>query len=145
MPETGDELRAQAAHERLPHRRARLLAIADVRDGLPVELAAEVADILPRTLYTWLRRGAEGGLDAALDRPSGHLTEPQVMEIAGWIARAPPDGPPWRVNRVQNGVLRRFGMEITVHVARRLLRRHGPRRRRKVLKKRRLSVAPVYD
>ena len=79
LPETGDDLRARAARERLPHRRARLLAIADVRDGLPVEVAADVADVLPRTLYRWIKRGAKGGLDAALERPRWQtpVTEPQ--------------------------------------------------------------------
>jgi transposase/predicted RNA-binding Zn-ribbon protein involved in translation (DUF1610 family) len=147
LPETGDDLRAQAARERLPHRRARLLALADVRDGLPVEVAAEIADVMPRTLYRWLRRGAASGLDAALERPRWlYLTEPQVMELVEWIASAPPDGPRWRADRVQNEARRRFGTEISIHVADRLLRRHGPWRRRKVLgKKKRFSVAPVYD
>lgn len=146
LPETGDDLRAQAARERLPHRRARLLALADVRDGLPVEVAAEAAGVIPRTIYIWLRRGAANGLDAALERPRWiYLTEPQVMELAAWIAATPPDGPRWRSNRVQSEALRRFGTEISAHVADRLLRRHGPWRRRKILKKRKLTVAPVYD
>lgn len=145
LPETGDELRAEAARQRLPHRRARLLAIADVRDGMPVEAAAEVADVLPRTLYCWLKRGAEGGLEAALERPTGQLAEPQVNEVAGWIAEASPDGPRWRADRVQGEVRRRFGLEISLDVASRLLRHHGPWRRRKILAKRRLTIAPVYD
>jgi len=145
LPETGEDLRAQAKRERLPHRRARLLAIADVRDGLPVEVVAEIADVLPRTLYRWLKRGAAGGLDAALERPSGRLSEPQVAELAEWIASASPDSPRWRANRVQSEALRRFGVEITIHVAGRLLRNHGRWRRRKVLGKRRLTVAPVYE
>ena len=146
LPETGDDLRAQAARERLPHRRARLRAIADVRDGLPVEVAAEVADVTPRTLYRWLKRGAKGGLDAALERPRWHyLTEPQVMELSEWIATASPEGPRWRANRVRNEARRRFGVEISNYVAERMLRKHGPWRRRKVLAKRRLTVAPVYD
>jgi len=145
LPETGEELRTRAARERLPHRRARLLAIADVRDGIPVEIAADLADVTPRTLYMWLRRGAAGGLDAALERPRWqYLGEPQVMELAEWIATAPPDGPRWRANRVQNEALRRFGAEISVHVADRLLRRHGPWRRRRVIAKRRLTIAPHY-
>ncbi|MDA9397977.1 hypothetical protein XH79_03860 [Bradyrhizobium sp. CCBAU 45389] len=141
LPETGEDLRAQAARERLPHRRVRLLAIADVRDGLPVE----VADVIPRTLYRWIRRGAKGGLDAALERPRWHqLSEPQVMELAEWIATASPDGPRWRANRVQNEARRRFGVEISLHIAGRFLRKYGPWRRRKVLAKRRLTLAPVY-
>ena len=146
LPETGDDLRAQAVRQRLPHRRTRLQAIADVRDGVPVEVAAEVAGVTPRTLYNWLKRGAASGLGAALERPRWqYLSEPQVMELAEWIATAPPDGPRWRANRVRNEACRRFGTEISIHVADRLLRRHGPWRRRKVLKKRRFSVAPVYD
>jgi transposase len=146
LPETTEELRTTAARERLPHRRARLMAIADVRDGVPVEIAADLADVMPRTLYIWLKRGAAGGLDAALERPRWqYLTEPQVMELAEWISTASPDGPRWRANRVQNETRRRFGVEISVHVAGRLLRKHGPWRRRKVLAKRRLTVAPVYD
>lgn len=145
LAETADDLRAQATRERLPHRRARLLALADVRDGVPVEIAADIADVMPRTLYTWLRRGAAGGLDAALERPRWqYLSEPQVMELAEWIAAAPPDGPRWRANRVQNEARRRFGAEISVHVADRLLRRHGPWRRRRVITKRRLTIAPRY-
>jgi len=134
-----------AAREQLAHRRRRLLAIADVRDGMPVEIAADVADVRPRTLYNWLKRGAAGGLDAALERPRWlYLTEPQVMELAEWIATAPPDGPRWRANRVQNEGLRRFGAEISIHVASRLLRRHGPWRRPRLLAKKRFTLAPKY-
>ncbi len=145
LPQTGEELRVQALRERLPHRRARLMAIADVRDGLSVEAAAEVADVRPRTLYRWIKRGAQGGLEAALERPSGQLSGPQAAQLAEWIANAPPAGPRWRTNRVQNEALRRFGVEITIYVADRLLRMHGPWRRRKVLAKRKMTVAPVYN
>lgn len=146
LPETGAELRRQAARERIPHRRARLLALADVRDGMPVEAAAELAQIIPRTLYNWLRRGAEGGLDAALERPRWeYLTELQTKELIDWIAAAPPNGPRWRSDRIVNEAARRFGVEITAHVADRLLRRYGPWPRRRPKPKRRLTVAPVYD
>jgi transposase len=145
LPQTGEELRTQALRERLPHRRARLMAIADVRDGLSVEAAAEVADARPRTLYRWMKRGAQGGLEAALERPSGQLSGLQAAQLAEWIAAASPDEPRWRANRVQNEALRRFGVVITIYVADRLLRLHGPWRRRKFLLRRRLTVAPVYD
>ncbi len=147
LAETGGELRRMAGRERIAHRRDRLLALADVRDGIPVEAAADAAQVTPRTLYTWLRRGAEGGLDAALEqRPRGeYLTEAQITELADWIADAPASGPRWRTNRVVNEAERRFGVEITVHVAGRLLRRYGPWPRRRLKPKRRLSVAPVYD
>lgn len=132
LTETGDELRARAAVDRFPHRRARLLALADVRDGMPVELAAEAAGVIPRTLYIWLKRGAQGGLEAALDRQRGALNQAQAVEIAQWIAEAPTNQPPWRSHRVQNEVLRRFRLEISLEVAARLLRKHGPWVRRRV-------------
>lgn len=132
LPETGEQLRARAWIDRFPHRRARLLALADVRDGMPVELAAEAAGVIPRTLYTWLRRGAKGGLESALDRQRGALNQAQAIEIARWIAEAPTNQPRWRSNRVKNEVLRRFGLEISLEVAALLLRKHGPWVRRRV-------------
>jgi transposase len=137
LPETGEQLRARAAIDRFPHRRARLLALADVREGMPVELAAEAAGVLPRTLYIWLKRGATGGLQSALDRQRGALNQAQAIEIAQWIAEAPTNQPRWRSNRVKNEVLRRFGLEISLEVAARLLRKHGPWARRRVSARRR--------
>jgi transposase len=137
LPETGEQLRARAAIDRFPHRRARLLALADVRDGMPVELAAEAAGVLPRTLYIWLKRGAKSGLESALDRQRGALNQAQAIEIVKWIAEAPTNQPRWRANRVKNEVLRRFGLEISLDVATHLLRKHGPWARRRALAPRR--------
>ena len=116
---------ARAAIDRFPHRRARLLALADVRDGMPVELAAEAAGVLPRTLYIWLKRGGKGGLESALDRQRGALNQAQAVEIAQWISEAPTNQSRWRANRVKNEVVRRYGLEISLDVASRLLRKHG--------------------
>jgi transposase len=140
LPQTGDQLRALAAKARFPSRRMRLSALADVRDGIPVERAAKEAGVLPKTLYRWLKRGAEGGLEAALDRPYGKLSPAQALEIADWIAAASPDEPRWRFNRVQNEVLRRFGLEIGGYVAARLLRAHGPWRPRRQVPIRRSTL-----
>ena len=145
LPETGEQLRARAAIDRFPHRRARLLALADVRDGMPVELAAEAAGVLPRTLYIWLKRGAKGGLESALDRQRGALNQAQAVEIAQWISEAATNQPRWRANRVKNEVFRRYGLEISLDVASRLLRKHGPWRRRRVSapRRRREICTPV--
>lgn len=145
LPQTAEQLRALAVKDRFPSRRARLLALADVRDGMPVEQAAKAASVLPKTLYRWLKRGAEGGLEAALDRPYGTLSQAQALGIADWIATASPDEPRWRFNRVQNEVLRRFGLKIDGHVAARLLRAHGPwtPRRRVPSRRSALCTLPV--
>lgn len=146
LPETGEQLRARAAIDRFPHRRARLLALADVRDGMPVELAAAAAGVVPRTLYIWLKRGAKSGLESALDRQRGALNQAQAIEIAQWIAEAPTNQPHWRSNRVKNEVFRRFGLEISLHVAERLLRKHGPWVRRRIsVPRRRATYAPVAE
>ena len=36
------------------------MALADVRDGMPSMWPPEAADVMPRTLYIWLRREREG-------------------------------------------------------------------------------------
>lgn len=144
---TGEQLREMATKDRLICRRIRLLALADVRDGMPVEIAARVAGVTAKTLYRWIARGAEGGLQAALERPSGTLSQLQALEIANWIAAAPLGESRWRYNRVQHEVRRRFGVEISDHAARRLLRAHGPWRRRAYIPARRpvLAQLPIED
>ncbi|WFU40265.1 hypothetical protein QA640_39730 [Bradyrhizobium sp. CB82] len=93
-----------------------------------------------------LRRGAEAELDAALERPRlEYLTELQTKELINCIAAAPRDGPRWRAYRVVNEAARRFCIEITTHIADRLLRQYGPWPRSRPKPKRRLAVVPVYD
>jgi transposase len=131
LPLSGETLREMAMKDRFLCRRIRLLALADVRDGMPVEQAAKVAGVTAKTLYRWIRRGAEGGLQAALERPTGKLSQLQTLEIANWIATAPVDKRQWRFDRVQSEVRKRFGVEIAEHVASRLLYVHGPWRHRR--------------
>ena len=50
------ELRALARVERDPRQRVRLLAIANVRDGMPVDEAARVTGRGRATPYRWLAR-----------------------------------------------------------------------------------------
>ena len=69
------------------------------------------------------------------------LDQAQAIEIAQWIAEAPTNQPRWRSNRVKNEVLRRFGLEISLDVAARLLRKHGPWVRRRISAPRRRSIA----
>jgi hypothetical protein len=126
LPQTGEQLRALAMQDRSPSRRVRLRALADVRDGTPIECAAASAGVFPKTLCRWLKRGAQGGLEAALERHQGKLTSRQARAIGNWIANASADEPRWPSHRVQNEVLRRFGLQIRQHIAIRLLRAHGP-------------------
>jgi len=89
---------------------------------------------------------AVAGLDASFEGPRWEcLTELHAKELIDWIGAAPPNGPRWRANRIVNEAARRFGVEITVHVADRLLRWCEPWPQRPRKPKRRLTVAPVYD
>jgi transposase len=147
LPLTGDALRELARNDPFPDRRKRLQALADVRDGMPVEVAAKIADVTAKTLYRWIKRGAEGGLEAALDRPTGHLSQLQTLEIANWIGCASADEPRWRSSRVQNEVKRRFRVEIPDYTATRLLYAYGPWRRRNLTRSWSLALPqlPISD
>ena len=63
------ELRALARVERNPRKRVRLLAIANVRDGMAVEVAARAGGMGRATLYRWLARERPGGPAALGDHP----------------------------------------------------------------------------
>ncbi len=126
LHETGDDLRKRAANELLPHRRKRLLAIADIRDGIPVKRAAKAAGIAPVRLSHTLKAGAARGLEAALSRPHTVLTDQQEIEIAQWLASASLYERRWTTNRVCEEVQSRFGVPIQPAVGRRLLKTYGP-------------------
>ena len=63
------EFRALARVERDPRKRVRLLAIANVCDGMTVEQAARAGGMGRATLYDWLGRYRAGGVDGLRDRP----------------------------------------------------------------------------
>lgn len=57
--------------ERYKHRRQRLRALTELRDGASVETVAALVGVGTKSVYRWLHRGAGGGLEAALERPTG--------------------------------------------------------------------------
>src|SRR5687767_8941541 len=67
--EEAAELRALARVERDPRRRVRLLALANVREGMSVAAAARATGMGRATLYRWLAREQAGGPAALGDRP----------------------------------------------------------------------------
>jgi len=127
--ESAAELRASARVERDPRKRVRLLAIANVRDGLPVAEAARVTGMGRATLYRWLGRARAGGPDGLTDRPrSGRprkLTAGQRAEVAAWVLAGPDvagDGvAAWRGHDVRAMIERRFGVRLALSSAYRLL------------------------
>ena len=126
LPETAAELRGRAARERYKHRRQRLAAFAELRDGASVERAAQFVRMNPRTVYGWLQRAAAGGLEAALERPTGKpaLTAAQAEALGQWIASD-------RANQNRRAIVAQaaslFGLELSLNAASRLLGKHRRR------------------
>ena len=91
--EEAAELRALARVERDPRKRVRLLAIANVRAGMPVEEAARATGMGRATLYRWLAREQTGGPAALGDRPrSGRrrkLDAEQRAAVRAWVLAGP--------------------------------------------------------
>jgi transposase len=127
--EEAAELRALARVERDPRQRVRLLAIANVRDGMPVDEAARATGMGRATLYRWLAREQTGGPAALGDRPRPgrrrKLDAAQRAEVRAWVLAGPEvekDGVmAWRGHDVRAMVERRFKVKLALSSAYRLL------------------------
>lgn len=135
LPIGSEELRARAHRERLKHRRVRLIALAGLRDGRPIEAVAAAIGVKPSTVRRWLDQAAMNGLEALLEQGHGGrlLSSSQLAEIAEWLASSPPPGAPgFRPIRSADVIaesVARFGVQLTRKIANRLLRTHGKSRR----------------
>lgn len=126
LPETGNELRERALSEHYKLRRQRLFAFAAVRDGTPVEAAAESVGVTRQTLCRWLHHAATHGLEAALERPRrrSQLSGAQAEVLGKWIAA---DRAHQRRGAVISAALSQFGIVLSPDQASRLLRDHRAR------------------
>ena len=123
------EFRALARVERDPRKRVRLLAVANVWDGMTVEGAARAGGMGRATLYRWLARERTGGPAALGDRPrSGRrrkLDAEQRAEVKAWVLAGPEVGRDgivaWRGGDVRAMVERRFGVKLALSSSYRLL------------------------
>ena len=124
LPESVADLRERAMHERYKHRRQRLRALAELKDGASVEDVAALVGVNPKTIYQWLHRGAAGGLEAALERPTGKpvLTAAQAEAMGQWIACD-------RLHQNRRAIAARakesFGIELNLYAVWRLRAKHG--------------------
>jgi transposase len=127
--EEAAELRALARVARDPRQRVRLLAIANVRAGMPVDEAARATGMGRATLYRWLARKRDGGPTALGDRPRAgrrrKLDAAQRAEVRAWVLAGPDverDGVvAWRGGDVRALVERRFKVKLALSSAYRLL------------------------
>ena len=123
------EFRALARVERDPRKRVRLLAIANVWDGMTVEGAARAGGMGRATLYRWLARERTGGAATLGDRlRSGRrrkLDAEQRAEVKAWVLAGPEVGSDgivaWRGGDVRAMVERRFGVKLALSSTYRLL------------------------
>jgi len=123
------EFRALARVERDPRQRVRLLAVANVWDGMTVEGAARAGGMGRATLYRWLAGERAGGPAALGDRPrSGRrrkLDAEQRAEVKAWVLAGPEVGRDgivaWRGGDVRAMVERRFGVKLALSRTYRLL------------------------
>lgn len=123
LSESAAELRERAMRERYKHRRQRLRALAELKEGSPVEVVAALVGVNPHSVYRWLHRGAAGGLEAALERPTGKpaLTSAQAEAMGQWIA-----GNHRRRNRqaIAERAREAFGVDLNLDAAAKLLAKH---------------------
>lgn len=134
LPSTPQELRDQAIHARYRHRRERLLALAELRDGRSMQEAATVAGGSESALNRWLNAGARGGLESALAAKRGGrviVSHEEAEHIVHWLTQMPTRGRPRRkalsVAHVIGYGRERFGMEIPARLAGQLLAAHRRR------------------
>jgi transposase len=137
LPQTADELRLQAASEELRPRRARMRALAELREGRSVCTVAAAIGVTVGTIDRWLEAGASGGLEGALSRKGDRratITSKQVDQIVHWMTQMPTrDRPPYlkalRASDVVAFAQQQFGIQMPHHLARRLAAAHCNRLR----------------
>jgi transposase len=134
LPESAAKLRERSSRERYRHRRQRLRALAELKDGKTVTAVAKVVGVRPRSIYRWLYRGAAHGLEGALERSSGYpaLKSAQAEAMGQWIASDRRHQNRWAIAARAKEA---FGIELNPDAASTLLSRHGrakPGRRRRL-------------
>lgn len=134
LPESAAELRERATRERYKHRRQRLRALAELKEGTPVEAVAALVGVNPHSVYHWLHRGAAGGLEAALERPAGKpaLTSAQAEAMGQWIAD---DHRHQNRQAIAEQAKEVFAVDLNLDAASKLLAKHRrarPGRRRRL-------------
>lgn len=105
----------------------RLVIALAYKDGVNTDVLSTRYGIPQSTIYYWLDRFEERGLEEALvdehrpGRPS-KLTAEQRAEVESWLANPPEGAERWDAQRLQRRIAEEFDVEYsTAHVHRRFL------------------------
>lgn len=136
-------LRKKALQEKDGRVAARLLAIANVLDGMSREAAARQSGMTRQTLRDWVIRYNAKGIKGVWDAPKGHakraLTPEQEERLAALVMQGPGEADSglvrWRRVDLQAVIKREFGVDYHERSVSKILRRLGFVR---------LSVRPIH-
>lgn len=127
---TAADLRKRSRQETNGRVVARMLAIANVMDGMKREDAAKQAGMSRSRLHIWIARYNESGIDGLRDNPKGHpprrLTAEQEQEVKELVIKGP-DGVlvRWRCIDLKEEILKRFNIDYHENSISRILHRLG--------------------
>jgi transposase len=113
---TSADLRKKAKQETDGRVFVRMLAIANVMDGMKREDAAKQAGMTRSRLHIWITRYNENSIAGLRDKPKGHpprrLTEIQEQEVRDLVIKGP-DGSlvRWRCIDLKEEILKRFNVD----------------------------------
>lgn len=86
----------------------------------PADDVAEVLHVARRSIFRWINRYRDGGLDALKDRPKGHriskLNDAQKEDLKRWIGNGvTPQGEPvlWTVRKLQSAISNEFSISLS--------------------------------
>lgn len=105
----------------------RLMVALAYKDGVDVGVLSGRYSIPQSTIYYWLDRFEERGLEEALEdehRPGRppKLTAEQRAEVESWVANPPAEAEEWDAQRLQQRIAEAFGVEYsTAHLHRQFL------------------------
>ena len=113
----------------------RLLAVVKAGDYSLVEVAS-FCEVSRETIWRWIKKFQQGGVEALFDRPKGHnpskLQERHRRQIARWLERGRNRrGQPthWTLLKLQQEIAGQFGVEISLMPLWRQLRQMGFRQK----------------
>lgn len=123
---SGMDFRAMARKEVRQGYTERLVVFAMLAEGSSIDQAAAWAGLKSETIERWVEVAVTYGIHMVIEKPARvcDLTPDQAREIRQWLASAtwllsPRTG--WRADHVRSEIALRFGLNISVSAAQRLL------------------------